>query len=118
MTIEADLTTVLGALAGGRCFPDVAPIATTRPYIVYQQVGGVEIQFLERAVPSKQNGRFQVSVWADTRSAAAALMGQVASALVLSTAFQASAMAAPVALYDEDLARYGARQDFSIWSDR
>lgn len=69
-------------------------------------------------MPSMKNGRYQVNVWAVDRAGAAALALQIESALVLSTAFQASAEGAPVALHEPDLKLYGSMQDFSIWSDR
>lgn len=47
MTVEADLTILLQGLVGRRMFPDVAPESTEAPYIVFQQVGGRSIAFLE-----------------------------------------------------------------------
>lgn len=118
MTVEADIKTALNSLAPGQVFPDVAPAATVAPYITYQQVGGEAVSFLEQTLPSKKNGRFQISVWAATRASAAALVLQCESALITTTAFQASAIGAAVSVYEEDTRLYGALQDFSIWSDR
>ena len=118
MTIEVKIYNVLKALAGGRVFPDVAPTSAVRPYITYSQIGGEALAYLERAVPSKQNGRFQVDVWGDSRLSCASTMLQVEQALVESQDFQAKPVSAPSSSYDHDMAVYGSNQDFSIWSDR
>ena len=118
MTVESSILAALTSLAGGRVYPDIAPPAVAAPYIVYQQVGGEAPTFLERAVPSRQNGRFQVNAWATTRVAAAALAVQIESAMTLATAFDCKPLGAPVALYDEETQLRGTTQDFSVWSTR
>jgi hypothetical protein len=118
MTIEAKIYSALSPLVGGRVFPDVAPLTTVRPYIVYNQVGGEVLSYLENTVPTKQNGRFQLNVWADTRATCAAVMLQVETALVTSTTMQARPISAPVGDFDNDMDLFGAMQDFTIWSDR
>ena len=118
MSVESDLFDTIKALVSNRAYPDIAPDHVARPYIVYQQIGGEAPTFLERAVPSKKNARLQIVVWADTRSAAQSLILQVEAALVAATAFQALPIGASTSVYDEEAAVRGARQDFSIWSDR
>jgi hypothetical protein len=118
VTIEADLFNTLKGLVGNRMYPDVAPLGATLPYIVYQQIGGTPLQFVERALPSMKNGRFQVAVWSLTRSEAAAIGVQIENAMFLATAFQAEAIGAQTATYDEETLYRGSRQDFGIWSDR
>lgn len=118
MSVESDLFSAVQALVSGRAYPDVAPDHVARPYIVYQQIGGEAPTFLERATPSKKNGRFQLAVWADTRAVAQSISLQVEAALVAATAFEAKPVGASTSVYDEDAAVRGARQDFSIWSDR
>ncbi len=118
MTVEADIFNALKTLVGNRVFPDVAPITTAKPYITYSQIGGETLDYLENAVASKKNGRFQFDVMADTRASASATMLLVESALVASTAFQARAIGAPSSDYDHDMLTYRSMQDFSIWSNR
>jgi hypothetical protein len=118
MTVEIDLFDVAKALVSNRVYPDTAPFGTTMPYIVYQQVGGLPFAYLGREVPSKKNGRFQFTSWAATRKAAAKLQLDLEAALITATTMQASALSGPVALYEEDGQKYGAMQDFSVWSDR
>lgn len=117
MSVEVDLRNVLLPICP-RVFPDFAPVATTRPYVTYQQIGGQVINALSSEVPSKQNGEFQLNVWADTRKQAAELALQIEAALRLATQFVARPLSAPAADYDPDMPVYGTRQDFSIWSDR
>ena len=118
MTIEADIYDTLKGLVGNRAFPDVAPLSTTRPYITYTQIGGEAVSFMERGLPSKKHGRFQVNVWGDTRASVSAVILQVEAAMDAATAFQAEAVGAPSSDYDPDIPVYGSIQDFSVWSDR
>lgn len=118
MTIEADIYTTLQGLVGGRCFPDVAPLTTVRPYITYTQIGGEAISYVENTLPSSKNGRFQVNVWADTRASASSTILLVEAALLTSSTFQARAVGAPSSGYEPDVPVYGSMQDFSIWSNR
>ncbi|HYD58968.1 MAG TPA: DUF3168 domain-containing protein [Noviherbaspirillum sp.] len=118
MTVEASIFDLLKGLVSTRVYPDVAPANVAKPYIVYQQVGGDVVTFVDNMVPSKQNGRFQFSTWAATRAAAATLALQVENSLTTAVAFQARPLGAPTARYEPDGPVYGAQQDFSIWSDR
>jgi len=118
MTLEAKLFALLTSLVAGRIFPDVAPFDTPRPYIVWQQIGGQAVTFLENTVPSKRNATVQIMAWADTRAAANDLALAIESSLTLATTLQARPITAHVAEHEPDLVRYGARQDFSIWADR
>lgn len=118
MTTESTIYDLLKGLVGNRVYPDVAPPGTARPYITYQQVGGQTVAFLERGVPSKKNGRYQINVWATTRAEAAALALQIEGVFITTSALQAEALGAPIAAHEPDEGLYGAMQDFSIWSDR
>lgn len=118
MSVESDLYDALKGLVGNRVFPDIAPFDTPRPYITYQQLGGRVINYTDPSLPDKQNGEFQINVWGDTRASVAALMLQVDAALRGAAAFVARPLAAPVSRHEPELERYGALQDFSIWSSR
>lgn len=118
MSVESDIVTELRALVGGRMYPDFAPPETVLPYIVYQEISGEAPIFLERAVPSKKNGRFQISVWSATRTEASSISLQVESAMTLATAFQAKPLGGRTATFDEETELRGARQDFTVWSER
>lgn len=117
MTVEAAIFAALKGLVSNRVFPDVAPEGTTRPYITYQQVGGDVISYVGREVPDLDNGRIQITWWADTRAAAKALSVSVNAAMVTATAFQAKPLGAPIASYDEETKLRGYIQDFSVWSN-
>jgi hypothetical protein len=117
MSAESIIFDTLRGLVGDRVFPDVGPEGVARPYITFQQVGGASINFIDAAIPSKRNGRFQLNVWADTRLQAATLARQVEDALRGVTALQTTVLGSPVADYEEDTKLYGAMQDFSLWTD-
>lgn len=115
MSLESDLYAALSPLASARVYPDLAPEGAALPYVVYQQVGGTAVNYLESSMPSKRNARVQVAVWATTRSEANTLARTVESTLVTNTTLRAYVLGALVADFDEDGPLYGARQDFSIW---
>lgn len=118
MTVEASIFSAITGLVSGRVYPDVAPAGVARPYIVYQQVGGEAHQYLDSALPTKKNGRFQVAIWGLSRATVSALALAAEDAIVASSAFQATPIGAPVGDYEADTMLYGARIDFSIWSAR
>lgn len=115
MSIETTLFSSLQSLVAGRCYPDTAPELVVKPYITYQQVGGAPVNFLDSAVPSKKNGRFQINVWADTRAQASVLAGQIEDTLRAVSALQPTVLGAPVATHEPDTKLHGTRQDFSFW---
>lgn len=117
-TVEAAIFDTLKTLVGNRVYPDLAPIGAARPFIVYGQVGGQALSFLEKALPDKKHGRFQIDVYAGSRMACAAVALQVESAMTAATAFQCRALGAPVSTYEPDVIIFGSQQDFSVFSAR
>ncbi|MEM5384140.1 DUF3168 domain-containing protein [Paraburkholderia phymatum] len=118
MTVKESIFALLSPLVDGRVFPVVAPFETPRPYVTYQRIGGNVISPLAKEVPDKQNGFFQVTVWADRPKDADALALQIESVFITAVVFNAKPMAAPIDRSEPDLKLYGSQQDFSIWSDR
>lgn len=114
MSLEATLYGLLGSLVSGRCYPDTIPDSPVFPLIVYQQVGGQAVEFMEQAMADQDNARVQLWTWSKTRAEANSIAHQ-ARAAIIGSAMQARTLAAPVSVYDEDMKLYGARQDFSIW---
>ena len=114
MSLEATIYSLLGPLVGGRCYPDVSPDGAARPLIIYQQVGGKAVDYVEAKVADKDNARVQVHVWSNSRLEASSFARAARVALVEGVA-NATTLGAAVALYDEPLKLYGSRQDFSVW---
>jgi hypothetical protein len=117
MTVEKDIHDLLMAVVP-RVYPDVAPMGAVPPYATYQQVGGQSLSPMALEVPSKKNGRFQITVWSTTRFEAAALALAVENAFLLSAAMQATPLGSPIAAHEDVTNFYGTHQDFSVWSDR
>lgn len=114
MSLEATIKTLLGPLVGGRCYPDVTPDGAAFPLIVYQQVGGQAVDYVEGKVADKDNARVQVHVWATTRLEASQIARAARVALVEGAA-NATTLGAAVSLYDEVLKLYGSRCDYGLW---
>lgn len=116
MTIEQSIIAALTGLVAGRVCADVAPLGTARPYIVFQQVGGDGVNFIDQAtIPSKKNARIQIAVWSDTRAEAASLGRAAEDAMRVASGIAVTVIGAPVAAYDEAAKARGTRQDFSLW---
>lgn len=115
MSVESIIFDALRALVSDRVFADVAPEEMQRPYITYQQVGGESVNFVDAAIPSKKNGRWQINVWADSRIDAAPLARLVEDTLRAVVALQTTVLGAPIARYDEETKLRGTTQDFSFW---
>lgn len=118
MTVEADIYSALSALVTGRVFPHIAPPDTARPYITYQQIGGVAESYEEDVPVNLKNGRIQFDVWSNDFKLSAALMLDVEAALISSATFQARPVGANSSSYEVDTKLHGRQQDFSIWSVR
>jgi hypothetical protein len=115
VSVESLIFEALGVLVDGRVYPDVAPEQEPRPYITYQQVGGEAVNFVDAAVPSMKNGRWQINVWADNRLEAATLGRLVEDTLRVITPLQTTVLGAAIARYDEETKLRGTMQDFSFW---
>ena len=115
MSAESQVYAALKSLVSGRCYPDLAPDVVVKPYLVFQQVGGSAVNFVDPSVPSKKNSRIQVSVWGDTRSQVSSIAVQVEDALRAVTALQTTVLGAPVAIYEPETKLRGSQQDFSVW---
>ncbi len=112
--MDADLVVLLETLCP-RVFTVIAPTATQRPYVTYQQIGGEVINPLANEVPGKRNALVQINVWSDRRLEATALMDSIEDAMRLATDFIARPQGAKFNDYDHDMKVYSAQQDFSIW---
>lgn len=115
MSVEQSIYDALRVMVANRVYPDVAPDGVARPYITYQQVGGQSVNFLEPGTPSMKNGRFRVTVWAATRTEAAALMRQIEDALRVVPALHTTVLTGAAAMTDPETPLKGAQQDFSFW---
>lgn len=112
--IEPTLVTVLGALVGGRAFPDFAPAGTALPFATFQQAGGTAFAYLEGQPSDKKNARIQINVWAASRAESMTLIRQMEDAVVQAPLL-GEPLGAAAAVYDEGACMRGARQDFSFW---
>jgi len=118
MTIEESIYEALNPLVGNRVFPDFAPLGTARPFITFEQVGGDALSYLNGTLPDKKNGRFEIGVYADSRASCAAVALLVESVMAAATAFQSTAIHAPISDYASDVMIYSSTQNFSVFSSR
>lgn len=121
MTVEADLVSVLRTVVAD-VYPDVAPLAATYPYGVYQGIGGQSWRYTENTPANRRHSIFQINVWAATRGQALTLIRAVEEALCAATAFNAAPYAGEPRWMSDQVAPeqlvYGCSQDFEIVSTR
>ncbi len=113
--IEPTLVAVLNSVIDGHVYPDTAPIDAVKPYITYQQVGGIPVNFLGQESSDKKNSRIQINVWSATRAEANTLMRQIEDLMVLDP-LNGMIEGALIAVRDVPTDSYGAHQDFSFWA--
>ena len=118
MTTESIIYDTLKSLVSNRVYPDFAPLGTVRPFITFEQTGGDALYFIDGALPDKKHGRFEIGVYADSRAACAALALQVEAAMSAQTAFQSTAIHAPISDYASEVKIYSSTQNFSVFSTR
>ncbi len=116
MTVEADLTALLHTICQ-RVSPDFEAGIPQCPYIIYTQIGGQAVTFIDGQLPSKENAEFQIDVWSKTRAEAKAMIKQIEVLVSATNVFQASAIAKSRSDSDPDMKLYCSRQDFSLWSN-
>lgn len=117
MSLEAALRNVLEAVCPA-AFPDEAPPLEPLPYVVWQQIGGRVVPYVDDSVPDAENSFVQVTAWARTRLEANALMRRIEVAMIVATAFTARPMSAMSAAPSDDETLRGAMQDFDVWIRR
>ena len=119
MTMQADLVALLKARCP-RTFTDVADVNTPRPYVTFQLIGGRALQWLDNTAADKRHTMVQIDVWSDSRADGLQLIRQIEADLRAATVFRARPEAEPVCTVVPDITptRYGASQDFSIYSAR
>jgi len=118
MNIDTLIAAALSPLVDGRVYPDVAPDKPTLPYIVYQQVGGAGLVFLEGTLPDHEGCRIQIATWGERRIEVTALAKLAEKALIDAPDLQTEPLGGRISDHEPDTKRYGARQDFSVWAPR
>lgn len=116
MIIEDRIIAALEGLVDGRVCADMAEEGTERPYIVFQNVGGQPLSFIDGSAPDKEFARVQVSVWCATRSEASALGKLVEDTLRATTALRTDVLTGRAAVFDEETQLRGTRQDFRFFT--
>jgi hypothetical protein len=117
ITLETQLQAALLPLCT-RVYPDVAPDGTLTPYVVWHELGGQSVQYVDGALANRRNALVQVNVWHESRAVANQLSLDIEAALVAHPTMQAQTQGALQAAYDDDASLRGAMQDFSLWAPR
>ena len=115
MMLNEQLNALLSPLVSGGAWADSPPVDGVHfPLLIYQQVGGQAVNYLDRERPSHRHARIQVVVWADRRTEADRIAYQVENVL-RAEPWYAFSEGALTGLYETSINKYGTRQDFSLW---
>lgn len=115
MSLETDLQALLVALCP-RVFQTVAVGTPSRPYVVWQAIGGKTLRYVDSTAADKRNTLLQVSVWADKPSDARTLIRAIEDALC--AAMVCDVQGEALASFDEETKFYGVVQRYSITAPR
>lgn len=110
--IQEQVVAVLGSIAGGRLFPNIAPNNTQTPYLVYLRIASAPQNTLADGAPI-DNTRMQIDCFDASYAGVLALAASVKAALKASTLVH-------VLLLEQDQYEFDARLhrvilDFSLW---
>lgn len=117
MSLESNVYAVLLTVCDN-VYPDYAPEDAPRPFITWNQIGGVAIKPLGKDVPNIREAVIQVNVWSTTRLGTSQLILEVDSAMRTATQFSAQPVSEMVSVTDQDTGLRGAIQDFVIRDSR
>lgn len=102
-----------------RFFPTTAPVATAKPYGIWQHIGGTPLRFFDNTAGDKRNAFIQITIWAQSTKAAFTTMRAIEDALCAATdKLTVNPQGEPIDAYDDSGELYGAVQSFSIWGGR
>lgn len=113
--MEATLQTTLATICA-RTYPTVAPETVTAPYVLWQQVGGVDWSSTENT-RLMRHALVQISVWATSPAAAGVLRDSIETALRTHATLTAKPSGAHRMIYEPDTKLHGLQQDWDIWTD-
>ena len=113
--MEATLQTTLAAICP-RTYPTVAPDGVTSPYVLWQQVGGIDYSALEN-VRLMRHSLMQISVWGTSPAAIGAIRDSIESTLRQHATLIAKPSGAHRMLYEPETKLHGLQQDWDIWTD-
>ena len=113
-TFEADLTTLLGNLCSGRCYPLVNTSPTiVAPYITFQGLYAVPLLLTASNSNGRQSARLQIDVWGTTFSSAKTLAKSVKTEMDTWTI--PNVIIDSQDLYEEVSKEYRVLLEYSVW---
>jgi hypothetical protein len=111
--VITELIAAVGPLVGNRLFPMRADQGTEKPFATFQRAGGQPVNTF-CGVSTKQNGRFQFNVWANSPEEASDLMEQIVAVLT-EPPFRGVTLSQPQDVPGYDTRTFGVMQDISLW---
>jgi hypothetical protein len=107
----------LSALVGARIYPDQAPQATAKPYVVWQEISDLEVNDLSGSAETSgvHNYRIQVTFWDVNATKSREGGKQVRLAMSAASAFKSLHIDSRAMPFEPDTKLYGMQSDFSVW---
>jgi hypothetical protein len=116
--LEELFVAALSPLLSDQLFAVTAPGTAQLPYGVYQQIGGIPLNYAGGDIPDRRNARIQLNIWAARYIDALTLMKQAQDVMRQAEGLEVLLDGEFSDASDTELGRYGVRQDFSVWGPR
>lgn len=113
MSIEANIQALLAPLAGGRCYPLIAPDSVDKPYIIYSVISDVQLNSLD-GFSGLAEKRIQADIYTTSYGVTKALATSVKDTFAIN--LPSSIHLSSQELFESDTQLYRISMDFSIWS--
>ena len=122
MSFESDLTTLCETVFAERVWWDTSPAGKPPefyrvPFVIINQVGGMDAWYVDNTLKDFQNARVQFNVWGSHRADVANAMRDLRKAIAdsISGDWITMPFGAAVNDFNEVLDLRGSRQDFGFW---
>jgi hypothetical protein len=121
--IQAEIFSALGnypalaTLVGTRIYPDEAPQAAAKPFVVWQEISDQESNDLSGSAETggTHNYRIQITYWAADQTKSRDGAKQVRLAMSAAAGFKSLHLDTRSLGKDEPTKSYGMQSDFSVW---
>lgn len=117
MSLETDVVTAVQAQCP-RVYPSEAPLATPRPFVTWDHLGGDPLRYMDGTAADKRMAQLQLTVWSDTKAEAVALMLAIEGAMCTAAGFTASPVGALQGGFEHEAALFRSFQEFSVLGTR
>ncbi len=113
MSLESDVVAAVQTQCP-RVYPSEAPLATLRPFVTWDHLGGDPLRYMDGTAADKRMAQLQLTVWADTKAEAVTTMLAIENAMCTAAGFTASPVGALQGGFEHDAGLFRSFQEFTV----